>query len=168
MGRFYGTCKFVTVFVTTSHKTLSWVGVIQNPPFHFIQFRYILILSSYPSHILPSGYSKRIFQLFSGLSIYPLLHFFIPNRNIIWRRVTTMKLVVLQFTYTCRNLFPSFERPARRGTQKIESTEACCATPFSCEVAQAFRYFAPSIIPLRFKHFSQQPALKQPQFLFFP
>jgi len=57
---FYGTRRFITVFTSARHLSLSWASSIQPIPPHPTSWRTILILSSYlrlglPCGLFPSG-----------------------------------------------------------------------------------------------------------------
>ena len=60
---FYGTSKFITVFTSVRHLSLSWVNTIQSPP-PSTSWRSVLILSSHlrmghPNGLFPSGFPNR-------------------------------------------------------------------------------------------------------------
>ena len=52
---FYGTRRFITVFTSARHLSLSWPSSIQSIPPHPTSWRSILILSSHLRLGLPSG-----------------------------------------------------------------------------------------------------------------
>jgi hypothetical protein len=65
----YGIRRFITVFTTALHWSLSWARVIQSTPSHPISLRSILILSTHlrlglPSGLLPSGFPSNILFAF--------------------------------------------------------------------------------------------------------
>jgi hypothetical protein len=62
---FYGTRKFITVFIRASHWSRFWVRSIQSIPPHAISLRSIPILSTHlrlslPSGLFPSGFPTNI------------------------------------------------------------------------------------------------------------
>jgi hypothetical protein len=77
---FYGTRRFITVFTTAHHKSLSWARCIQSTPFHPIFLRYILILSSHLQLDLPSCF----FRYFSFPRSFQCIHS-ILRRCVIFR-----------------------------------------------------------------------------------
>jgi len=52
---FYGTGRFITVFIRVRHLSLSWATLIQSMPSHPTSWRSILILSSHLCLGLPKG-----------------------------------------------------------------------------------------------------------------
>jgi len=61
---FYGTRKFITVFTSACHMSLSWASLIQSIPPHTTSWRSSLILSSHlclglPSGLFPSGFLTK-------------------------------------------------------------------------------------------------------------
>ena len=52
---FYGTRRFINVFTSDSHLSLSWASSIQSPPQRPTSWWSILIVSSHLRHGLPSG-----------------------------------------------------------------------------------------------------------------
>ena len=61
---FYGTRKFITVFTSAHHLSLSWSSSIQSIPPHPTSWRSILILLSHlrlglPSGLFPSGFPTK-------------------------------------------------------------------------------------------------------------
>jgi len=66
---FYGTRRFIIVYIRSLHCSISWARYIQSPTSHPIFTRSILILSSHlrlhlSSCILLSGFPTRILYLF--------------------------------------------------------------------------------------------------------
>ena len=57
---FYGTRKFITEFTTARHLSLSWARSIQSIPPHPNSWRYILILSSPLSLVLPTAFFPQV------------------------------------------------------------------------------------------------------------
>jgi hypothetical protein len=60
----FGTRKFITVFTSAHHLSLSWVNSIQSPQPSPTSWRSILILSSHlrlglPNYLFPSGFPTR-------------------------------------------------------------------------------------------------------------
>jgi len=56
--------KFITVFTSARHMSLSWANLIQSTPLHPTSWKFILILSSYlhlglPSDLFPSGFPTK-------------------------------------------------------------------------------------------------------------
>jgi len=56
---FYGTPKFIALFKTACHMTLSWATWIQFTLSHPTSFRYILKVSFYMSQPFPSRFSDK-------------------------------------------------------------------------------------------------------------
>ena len=61
---FHGTQRFVTVFTSAGHLSLSWASSIQSIPLHLTSWRSVLILSSHiclglPSGLFPSGFPTK-------------------------------------------------------------------------------------------------------------
>lgn len=54
---FYGTPRFIKVFIRTCHWTLSCARCINSTPSHVLSITSILMLSSYRRLFLPSGLS---------------------------------------------------------------------------------------------------------------
>ena len=52
---FYGTQKFITVFTSARHLSLSWARSIQSTPSHPTSWKYILVLSSHLRQGFSSG-----------------------------------------------------------------------------------------------------------------
>jgi hypothetical protein len=83
--KFYGTRRFITVFTTALHWSLSWARWIQSIPPYTISLKSIVILFSHlrlglPSDLFPSGFpTKTLYaSVFSpcvlhSLSISPFL-----------------------------------------------------------------------------------------------
>jgi hypothetical protein len=66
----YGTRKFITVFTTTRHWSLSWARCIQSTPSNPVSLRSILILFYHlrlrlPSGLFPSSFPTKILYIFN-------------------------------------------------------------------------------------------------------
>jgi hypothetical protein len=57
---FYGTLRFITVFTTACHWSLSWARCIQCTPSHHFFSRCILILPYHLCQSLPLHYMKSV------------------------------------------------------------------------------------------------------------
>jgi hypothetical protein len=62
---FYGTRRFITVFTSARHLSLSWASSVQSIPPHPTSWRFILILSSHlrlglSSGLFPSGFHTKL------------------------------------------------------------------------------------------------------------
>jgi hypothetical protein len=89
---FYGTRRFITVFKTALHWSLSWPRWIQSIPPHPISLKSALILSCHLSLGLPSG------PFPSGFPTIILYAFFLSSSNYIWRKAQVTKLLIMQFS----------------------------------------------------------------------
>jgi hypothetical protein len=63
-AEFYGTWKFITVFTSYSHMSISWASLIQSIPPHRTSWKSILILSFHlrlglSSDLFPSGFPTK-------------------------------------------------------------------------------------------------------------
>ena len=101
---FYGTRKFITMFTTAHHLSLSWARSIQSIPPHTTSWRSILLLNSHPRLGLPSGLlpqvspPKQCIRLSTPHTCY-MLHPFHYSRfyhpNNIWWAVQIIKLLIM-------------------------------------------------------------------------
>ena len=57
--KFNGTWRFITAFTSARNLCLSWASMIQSIPSHPTSWRSILILSSHPSGLFPSGFPTK-------------------------------------------------------------------------------------------------------------
>jgi hypothetical protein len=94
-----------TVFTTAHHWTLSWTTFIQPIPPHPISLRSILISFNLrlgpASDPLPSDSpATLLYALISHAYCmpYPLRSPWFDYRNIVWRRVTVMTLVIIVYS----------------------------------------------------------------------
>ena len=75
---FYVTQKFITMYTTAHHLSLSRARCIQSKPYHLISFRSILISPPYPRLCLPGGLlpsqfpTNNVSALLSSMYISPL------------------------------------------------------------------------------------------------
>jgi len=108
---FCGTRRFITVFTTAHHSTLSWVICIQSTTSHIISLRSVLILSSHLcvsllSNLVPSGFSDQNLVCISHLShaCYmprPSQLPWLDQNDNIWWHLEIMKLVCINSRLIC-------------------------------------------------------------------
>jgi len=67
----YGTRRFITVFTSNRHLSLSWATSIQSIHQHPTTWKYILILFSHLRQGLPSGLLTSVFPT---KTLYKILH----------------------------------------------------------------------------------------------
>jgi hypothetical protein len=109
---FYGTQRFLTVFTTALHWSLSWATSIQSLPPTPVSLSYILILSTHQclglsSGLFPSGFPTNIPRLpHSCYMLWPSHPPWHDQPNYTWRRVQVMKLLIMQF-FLRSSIFPS-------------------------------------------------------------
>jgi len=69
---FYGTRRYITVFIRICHWSLSWTRWIQSTNFHPVSQRSILILCSHLLPRLPTGLLGFPIKILYALLIFPL------------------------------------------------------------------------------------------------
>jgi hypothetical protein len=95
----YGSCKFITVFITARHGTLSWARSIQCALLLLVSVRSLLILSSHVSLVyqvlFPKYFATETLYFLSHICATCVLNLIVLNfdhPNIIWWRAQIKKL----------------------------------------------------------------------------
>jgi hypothetical protein len=125
VSNFYGTRRFITVFTTARHRSLSWAKWTQFTTSHPTIIRSILILSfhlrkGFQGGLFPAGFPNKILYAFLMFLICATFsaHFTSPwfdHHNVIRWRVQTMKLPFTQFPPTSWHFIPLRPRyPSQR------------------------------------------------------
>jgi hypothetical protein len=104
---FYGTRKFITIFIRALHWSYPKPDRLKSIPSHPSSLRSILILFTYPRLGLPSGLFNSVvpinilYAFFSPHSCYMPCQShrsWVVHSNFIWRRVQVLKLLIMQFS----------------------------------------------------------------------
>jgi hypothetical protein len=113
---FYGTQRFITVFTTRRHWSLSWARRIQSTHPHNISLRAVPMLSSQLHTGLQSGLFPSVFPIKPPVNFSHLSHACYMSRsshspwfdhpNNIWWSVQFMKLLITQSPPTSYHFLP--------------------------------------------------------------